>query len=88
MEPEFHHEDQQSREEEAEPDRGVKKFKDSSRAKPFSQPHSKVSYRDNLIGDIPKAYAQAFSFVRGEDLDVESDSKLEDLIEGMAELKD
>uniref|UniRef100_A0A7N2N4Z5 Endonuclease/exonuclease/phosphatase domain-containing protein n=1 Tax=Quercus lobata TaxID=97700 RepID=A0A7N2N4Z5_QUELO len=87
MEPEFHHEDQQSREEEAEPDRSVKKFKDSSGARPFSQPHSQLSYRDSLIRDIPRAYAQAFSFVGGEDLDVESDSKLEDLIEGMVEVK-
>ena len=87
MEPEFLHEDQQSREEEAKLERSVKKFKDSSGARPFSQHHSQVSYRDSLIGDIPGAYAQAFSFVRGEDLDVESDSELEDLIEGMAEVK-
>ena len=57
MEPEFTQGNQQSREEEVKLARSVKKFKDSSGAKPFSQPRHQVSYRDTLIGDIPGAFA-------------------------------
>lgn len=46
-----------------------------------------MSYRDTLIGDIARAYAQAFSLDRANELEVDSDSELEDLTEGMAEVK-
>ena len=75
------------REEEAELARSVKKFKDSNGAKPFSQPRSQVSYRDTLIRDIPGAFAQAFSLDRANELNVDSDSKLEDITVGLVEVK-
>ena len=75
------------REEEAELARSVKKFKDSSGAKPFSQPRSQVSYWDTLIGDIPGAFAQAFSLDRADELDDDSDSEIEDITEGLVEVK-
>nr|POE76401.1 hypothetical protein CFP56_19848 [Quercus suber] len=87
MELDFNHGNQQSREEEVELARSVKKFKDSNGAELFSQPRSQVSYRDILIRDIARAYAQAFSLDRADELEVDSDSKLEDLTEGMAEVK-
>ena len=45
-----------------------------------------MSYKDNLIGDILGAYAQAFSFDKKEIDDVESDSKFEEISEGLAQL--
>ena len=87
MEPEFQQPTQCSSEEEAELVRSVKKFKDDSRDKPFVSPHKQVSYKDNLIGDIPGAYAQAFSFDKTEEIEEESDSELDDLVEGMVDVK-
>nr|POE77164.1 uncharacterized protein CFP56_64448 [Quercus suber] len=87
MEPEFQNAHQRTREEEEELDRSVKKFKDSSGDRPLVQPRSQVSYKDSLIGDIPGAYAQAFRFDKEEIDDVESDSELEEISEGLAEVK-
>lgn len=87
MEPEFQHATPRSREEEEELDRSTKKFKGSSGDNPFVQTRGQVSYKDSLIGDIPGAYAQAFSFENEEVLDAESDSELEEIIEGLVEVK-
>ena len=76
-----------SSEEEDELQRSVKKFKDSNSARSFTQPRTIVSYRDTLLGDIPGAYEQAFSFERNWDDNNESDTDLEPLIEGMVEVK-
>ena len=46
-----------------------------------------MSYQETLIGDIPGAFAQAFSLDRADELDVDSNPKLEDITEGMAEVK-
>ena len=87
MEPEFQQPTQCSAEEEAELFRSVKKFKDNSIEKPFVPPRKQVSYRDSLIGDILRAYAQAFSFDRMEDHAEESDDEVDDLVEGMVDVK-
>ena len=87
MEPEFQQQTQCSSEEEAELLRSVKKFKDDFLDKPFAPPHKQVSYKDSLIGDIPGAYAQAFSFDTVEGIEEESDSELDDLAEGMLNVK-
>ena len=76
-----------SSEEEDELQRSVKKFKDSNSARSFTQPRTIVSYRDTLLGDIPGAYEQAFSFERNWDDNDKSDTDLEPLIEGMVEVK-
>jgi len=86
MESEFQQPTQCSTEEEAELFRSVKKFKDNSIEKPFVPPHKQVSYKHSLIGDIPGAYAQAFSFDRMEDPEEVSDDEVEDLVEGMADV--
>lgn len=86
MEPKFHQENQQSREEEVELARSMKKYNNSSGAKAFGQPRKQVTYRDSLVGDIPWAYAQAFKFDRCKDAGAKLDSDLEDLNEGMAEV--
>ena len=56
MEVELSSETQCSKEEEDEISKRSKKFKDSSKDKPFSQPRGMVSYRDSLNGDILGAY--------------------------------
>nr|POF06079.1 hypothetical protein CFP56_38220 [Quercus suber] len=78
---------QQSSEEEDELRRSIKKFKDSNGARSFTQPRTIVSYRDTLMGEIPSAYEQAFSFERNWDDIDESHTNLEPLIEGMVEVK-
>ena len=45
------------------------------------------SYKDNLIGDIPGAYQQAFKLDNVWDDDEELDTEVEPLIKGMAEVK-
>ena len=87
MEPEFQHATLRSRKEEEELDRSTKKFKDSSGDNPFVQTRGQVSYKDSLIGDIPEAYAQAFSFENEEVLEAEFDSELEEITEGLVEVK-
>lgn len=74
-------------EEEDELQRSVKKFKDSNGARNFTQTRTLVSYRDMLLGDILGAYEQAFNFERNWDENLESDTDLELLIEGMVEVK-
>lgn len=64
----------------------MKKFKDYTREKPFVPPRKQVSYKHNLIGDILGAYAQAFSFDKVEGNEEESDSELDDLVEGMVDV--
>lgn len=44
-------------------------------------------YKDSLIGDILGPYTQAFSFNRAVEIEDESDSELEHLTAGMAEVK-
>ncbi|KAL0010056.1 hypothetical protein SO802_005164 [Lithocarpus litseifolius] len=82
MELEFQQANLSSSEEEAELERSVKKFKDNLKEKPFIPPRSQVSYTDSLLGDIPGAYAQAFRFDRVKEAEVESDTELDDLVEG------
>ncbi|XP_030964660.1 uncharacterized protein LOC115985910 [Quercus lobata] len=86
MDVEYSQETQGSSEEEDELCRSVKKFKDSNGERPFSQPHRQVSYKDSLVGDIVGAYAQTFRFDNEEVMDEESDTELEELIEGMADV--
>ena len=79
---------QRSSEEEDELHRSVKKYKESNGASSFLQPRKLVSYKDSLVGDIPGAYEQAFRFDKNwEEEDYESDTELEPLVEGMAEVK-
>lgn len=87
MEVEVTSEKQCSSEEEEELNRSVKKFKDSSGQRAFSQPRKIVSYKDSLVGEIPGAYTNAFQFVRTREDDEDSDSELEALSEGMADVK-
>ena len=75
MEVEYAWETQSSSEGEEVLERSVKKFKDSSREKAFTQPH--------VIGDIPEAYAQAFRFDRENEEEEVSDTEVEELSKGM-----
>ena len=62
MEVEFSMSTQHSSEEEDNLRHNVKKFKESNGARNFSQPRTLVSYKDSLMGDISRAYEQAFRF--------------------------
>ena len=57
MEVEYTRETQSSSEDKEVLERSVKKFKDSSGEKGFTQSQKQVSYKESLIGDIPEAYA-------------------------------
>lgn len=87
MEAEYTTLTQHSSEEEDELWHSVKKFKESNRARSFSQPRTPVSYKDSLIGDILGAYEQAFKFDKVWEEGYESDTDLEPLVEGMVEVK-
>uniref|UniRef100_A0A7N2KQX8 DUF4283 domain-containing protein n=1 Tax=Quercus lobata TaxID=97700 RepID=A0A7N2KQX8_QUELO len=77
-----------SSEEEDELHCSVKKFKESNGASSFLQRRKLVSYKDSLVGDIPRAYEQAFRFDKNwEEEDYESNTELEPLLEDMAEVK-
>ena len=78
MEVEYARESQSSSEGEEVLERSVKKFKDSSGEKAFTQPH--------LIGDIPGAYAQAFHFDRENEEEEASDTEVEELSKEMVEV--
>ena len=78
---------QHSSEEEDEFQCSVKKFKENNGARSFLQPRKLVSYKDSLVGNIPRAYEQAFKFSKDWGEDCESKSEMEPLIEGMAEVK-
>ena len=65
----------------------MKKFKDSGGEKAFTQPRKIVSYKDSLVGEIPGAYVNAFQFVKAREDEEDSDTKREDLTEGMADVK-
>ena len=62
MEVEFCASAQHTTEEEDEFQRSVKKFKKSNGARSFLPPRKLVSYKDSLVGDIPRAYEQTFKF--------------------------
>lgn len=76
-----------SSEEEEELNKSVKKFKESSGEKAFTQPHKVVSYRDSLLGEIPGAYIKAFQFAETRKEEEDSDNELEGLTKGMADVK-
>ena len=86
MEPEFERGLLRSSEEEAELARSVKKFKDNSSNSSFIPPRKQVSYKESLVGDILGAYAQAFRFDAVVDVDRESDTELEELVDGMVDV--
>lgn len=87
MEVEFSNELPRSSEEEDELRRSVKKFKESKGARQFVPPRVPVSYKDSLVGDIPRAYEQAFRYDKVWDDGEDSDTDIEPLMEGMAEVK-
>ena len=87
MEPEYQQDNQGSSEEDAELEKSVRKDKEKLVEQPFMPNRSQVSYKDRLVGDIPGAYAQAFHFDREEEAEVESDTELDDLVEGMVDVK-
>lgn len=45
-----------------------------------------MSYKDSLLGDILGAYAQAFGFDTAGEFEDESDTELDDLVEGMMDV--
>lgn len=92
-----------SREEEAELARSNKKVKDVNHAgfgdgngaecpcldqvHELRPPSPPPSFKDKLVGEIPRAYTQAFNFAELMEDDVESDDEVEQLREGMAAVK-
>lgn len=79
-------------EEENELARSNKKVKDSHNRVPVdtiklpgsTSSASKFSFRDKLVGDIPKAYSQAFAFSDHMDTDFDLDEETKELSDGMA----
>ena len=65
----------------------MKKFKDNSGDKPFTQPHSRRAIRIVLSGHSWHLRTSIFSFNRTVEIEDESDSEMEDLTDGMAEVK-
>ena len=49
--------------------------------------NSNASFRDKLLGEIPGAFSQAFSFEDGMDDDAESDEEVETLRQGLLAVK-
>lgn len=86
MEVEYVQESQRSSEEEEELCRCTKKYKDRGGDKTFTQPRRTVSYKESLIGDIPGTYAQAFKFDSEIAEHEDSDTEVEELVEGMTEV--
>ncbi|XP_075674737.1 uncharacterized protein LOC142643905 [Castanea sativa] len=88
MDVEFSVPAQRSSEEEDELQRSVKKFKENNGARSFLQPRKLVSYKDSPVGDIPGAYEQTFTRSQPYwEEDYESETEMEPLTEGMAEVK-
>lgn len=87
MEPEFQQANQSTNEEDVELEKSVRKSKDNPYGRPFVPTRTQVSYKDNLLGDIPGAYAQAFRFERVDEPEVEFDTELNDIVEGMVDVK-
>ena len=87
MEAEYCNEPPRSSEEEDELGHSVKKFKESGGGKQDTPLRKNINYKDSLIGDIPGAYQQAFKLDNVWDDEEESDTEVEPLIEGMAEVK-
>nr|POE84551.1 hypothetical protein CFP56_63601 [Quercus suber] len=92
-----------SREEEMELTRSNKKVKDVRHASFMEEQRSSsgsleaskafnfctppLSFKDKLVGKIPRAYTQAFNFMESMDDDVESKDEVEPLRQGLAEVK-
>ena len=90
-----------SREEQEELIRSNKKVKDvnhawyhegqdsfpSSPSLGYSPWNRATSFKEKLIGEIPEAFTQAFSFGELMEDDVESDDKVEDLRQGLVAVK-
>ena len=70
-------------EEEVELNRNTKKVEESHNPPPGPS-FGDGSFKDKLLGDIPGAYTQAFSFNLQEDDGATSDANMEDLLEGIA----
>nr|POF23202.1 hypothetical protein CFP56_48473 [Quercus suber] len=87
MEAEYCNEPPRSSEEEDKLGRSVKKFKESNGVKQPNLTRNVISYKDSLVGDIPGAYEQAFKLDNVWDDGEESDTEMEPLIEGMADVK-
>ena len=87
MEAKFSNKPRRSNEEEDELGRSVKKFKESRGARQFVPPRTLVNYKDSLVGDIPGAYEQTFRFEKIWEDGEDSDTDVEPLVEGMAEVK-
>nr|POE90796.1 hypothetical protein CFP56_23091 [Quercus suber] len=87
MEVEYYSKPPRSSEEEDELGQSVKKFKENLGARQFSQPHVPISYKGNLVGEIPGAYEQAFKFEKSSEEEYELDVDIEPLIEGMVKVK-
>ena len=87
METEFQQANQRSSEEDAELEKSVRKDNDNPYDKPFVPNRPQVSGKDSLHGDIPGAYAQAFRFDRVDKSKVESNTELDELVEGMVDVK-
>ena len=86
MEPEFERTSQCTSEEDAKLQRSIKKFKDNASDRPFIPPHKRMSYKDSLLGDILGAYAQALRFDTTAEFGDESDTELDDLVDGMMDV--
>nr|POE66041.1 hypothetical protein CFP56_28406 [Quercus suber] len=84
MEAEFCHEPLRSSKEENELGLSVKKFKESSVARQFTPPQTLVSYKDSLVGDIPRAYEQTFNLDNVWDDGEESDTEVKPLVEELS----
>ena len=90
-----------SREKEAELHYSIKKFRESHHLDPFSSdrpndsryPSSsipngpKLSFKEKLVKEIPRAYVQAFNFSAYLDDDMESNIEVETLREGPTTVK-
>ena len=87
MEAEFSNEPPRSSEEEDELGHSVKKFKESNGVRQFVHPRIPVNYKNSLVGDIPGAYEQAFTYDKVWDDDEDFNTDIKPLLEGMAEVK-
>ena len=65
----------------------MRKDNDNPYDKPFVPNCPQVSHKDSLLGDIPSAYAQELRFERVDKFEVESNIELDELVEGMVDVK-
>lgn len=75
-----------TKEEEAELNQNSKKVEESHNPPPGPS-FGDGSFKEKLLGDIPGAYTQAFSFNLQEDDGITSDADMEDLSEGIASVR-